>query len=483
MKLSSSLTLLCAFVMSLSVSAFAGWSSSETRLGGPGGKLTWVYTPNSSIAGNPNILDGKRALMINLHGCAQSNEDLKDAGNWEDVAEEFGMVVAIPFAESSYPGCWDYNLAQDSSNHAAILVNIVNELIGNASLSIDANQVYVSGLSSGGAMAAQLACEYPHVFAGIGSVAGPSVGSDQDGEALGNTPGNNISRGINKCNQLANASGQASALQTQISQFAYGDKDKNGDGTTTAGNQGTIALVDVNWVTDNAEIMKSVYGSSNLGGINSLMDAGGATAKESVSTRSGKEVVSLLDLDGVGHAWPAGSKETEWTSGGAYLNKAGYEYPLYLTQWLFANNLRVDSEPPSNYPPQISLPSGPYTFSVGDDCVPDATASDVEDGNLTSDITISGSANCNAEGSYNLTYSVQDSAGASDSVSITVVVSDSGTGGFDEEATATCTGHYSAGRLDVSGYLSCGSTYGYSAQVTMYRFGSCWTYSSTGGGC
>ncbi len=481
MKLSSSL--LCAVAMSLSVSVFAGWSSNETRLGGASGKLTWVYTPDSSIASNPNIIEGKRALMINLHGCAQSNEDLQGAGNWEDVAEEFGMVVAVPFAESSYPGCWDYNLAQDGSNHAAVLVNIVNQLLGDSSLSIDAKQVYVSGLSSGGAMAAQLACEYPHVFAGIGSVAGPSVGSDQDTEALGDTPAGNVSRGTNKCNQLANASGHASELQTQISQFAYGDRDRNGDGTTNAGNQGTIALVDVNWVIDNAQIMKNVYGAGSLGSINALMDAGGATAKERVSKRGGKEVVSLLDLDGVGHAWPAGSKESEWTSGGAYLNKAGYEYPLYLTQWLFANNLRVDSEPPANYPPQISLPAGPYEYAVGDDCVPDATASDVEDGNLSSNVTISGSANCNAEGSYNLTYYVQDSAGASDTVSITVVVSDSNTGGVEETVTSSCTSHYMAGRLNVNGYLSCGSGYGWSAQVTMYRVGSCWTFDSAGAGC
>ncbi len=473
---------LFAVCISLSASVLAGWSSTEARLGGPNGKPTWVYTPNSSIAGNPNIIDGKRALMVNLHGCAQSNEDLKDAGNWVDVAEDYGMVIAIPFAESSYPGCWDYNFANDNSSHAAILVNIVNELLADTSLQIDSKQVYVSGLSSGGAMTLQLACEYPQVFAGIGSVAGPSVGSDQDGEALGNVPAGNITRGINKCNQLASASGHAGDLQTQISSLAYGDHDLNGSGSGAFG-QGTIALVDVNWVTENADIIKSVYGAGSLSGADTLIDAGGATAEERVSSRNGKEVISILELQDVGHAWPAGDKGSEWSSGGAYLNKSGFEYPVYLTEWLFANNLRVDGGGiPGNNTPTITLPSGPYEYDLGDNCTPSATAFDIEDGDLTSQIQVTGSANCNTAGSYTLTYSVSDQAGASTSETITVVVNGAGPG-YDEVATATCAGHYTAGRLDLNEYLACGTANGYSASVTLYRFGTCWTESSNGNGC
>ncbi len=473
--------LMAAFIF-LSANVHAGWSSTEARLGGSGGKQTWVYTPNSSIAGNPNIIDGKRALMINLHGCAQSNEDLKDAGNWVGVAEEYGMVIAIPFAESSYPGCWDYNFARDDSNHAAVLVAIVSELLVDGSLNIDSKQVYVSGLSSGGAMSAQLACEYPHVFAGIGSVAGPSVGSDQDGEALSNTPGGNISRGIAKCNELANASGHVGDLQTQVSSFAYGDLDLNGNGAG-GGGQGTISLVDVQWVIDNADIMKSVYGSGGLSGVDVLIDAGGATADEKLSSRSGKEVISLVELNGVGHAWPAGDKGQEWISGGAYLNKSGFEYPVYLTEWLFSNNLRVTGGGmPGNNTPSLSLPAGPYEFDLGENCIPSATAFDIEDGDLSNEIEIAGSANCNAVGSYTLTYSVEDSMGASDSTTIVVMVNGPGPS-YDEVATAMCSGHYTAGRLDLNEYLACGSANGYTANVTLYRFGSCWTESSSGSGC
>lgn len=471
---------LFAACISVSAGVNAGWGSSEVRLGSSGGKDTWLYTPNSSIAGNSNIIDGKRALMINLHGCAQSNEDLKDAGNWANVAEEYGMVVAIPFAGTSYPGCWDYHLATDDSNHAAILVSIVEQLTADASLSIDPRQVYVSGLSSGGAMTAQLACEYPHIFAGIGSVAGPSVGSDQDAEALSDAPAHNVSRGIAKCNQLAGA--RAADLQTQISSLAYGDLDKNGDGAASYG-QGTIALVDVEWVKDNADIMKSVYGAGSLGATEVLIDSGGATADARVSLRDGREVIGLIDINSVGHAWPGGDKGTEWTTGGAYVNKTGFAYPVYLTQWLFENNIRVGGIIiPGNNPPVISLPAGPYVYSVGDDCVPSATAYDIEDGDLTANIGISGSVDCNTSGNYTLTYSVTDMEGAGDSDTIGITVSGPGPN-FDEEAGGSCIAHYIAKRLPVSEFISCGRSNGYSSSVTLFRFGSCWTESSDGDGC
>ncbi len=478
-----------ALGLTMSASVFAGWSANEDRLGGVNGKMTWVYTPNSPISGNPHIIDGKRALMVNLHGCAQSNEDLKDGGNWPEIAEEYGMVVAIPFAESAYPGCWDYDFANDTTGHAAVLVDIVDELVADPSLNIDVNQVYVSGLSSGGAMTAQLACEYPQVFAGIGSVAGPSVGSDQNNEALSDTPAINVSRAINKCNALASASGHAAALDTQISSLALGDHDLNGAGSGAYG-QGTIALVDVQWVIDNAEIMKTVYGSGALSSAVEIVDEDGATADEQISTLNGKEVVSLVALHDVGHAWPTGDKSSEWATGGAYVNKSGFEYPRYLTDWLFSNNRRVSGAGGggtgggSNAAPVLSVVAGPYVYELGENCVPSATATDAEDGNLSGSVSISGSADCNTAGDYQLTYSVTDSDGASDSETITVTVNPAqGGGSFDEEATGTCVSHYSAGRLNVNEYLACGSAHGYSTSISLYRFGSCWTEDSNGGGC
>ncbi len=105
-------------------------------------------------------------------------------------------------------------------------------------------------------------------------MAAPSVGSDQNGEALGDTPTGNITRGINKCNELTNASSHAADLQTQNSSMVFGDIDRNGNGVVGYG-QDAISLAYVNRVTDNAEIMKDIYGSVALGNSVSIVDEDG----------------------------------------------------------------------------------------------------------------------------------------------------------------------------------------------------------------
>ncbi len=360
-KLARSIALLAG--SAISVSAFAGWGASEETIAG---KSTWLYTPDAPIAGNANIIDGKRALMINLHGCAQSNEDFKDVANWQVVGEDFGMVVAIPFANASYPGCWDYDRAADGTGHAAAIANMAQQLTARSGLNIDPKQVYVSGLSSGGALALQLGCEYPHIFAGIGSYAGPSVGSDQHGEATSDTPAINVSRAISACNSLIGS--RTADMATQVTSLAWGDHDKNGGGSGFYG-QGSSAFVDVQWVKDNATILQNIYGAGSLSGEALLLDSTNAQAGEQVAQRTGKEVISLMKFYDVGHAWPGGDKGQEWLAGGAYMNRSGYGYSEYLTAWLFANNLRAGGIVTENLLPVVDFADGSVSGStVSVDC-------------------------------------------------------------------------------------------------------------------
>ena len=92
---------------------------------------------------------------------------------------------------------------------------------------IDPNQVYVTGLSSGGAMALLAGCKAPDVFAGVGAIEGPSVGSNQD-HAFNNPPSGNVDHALAKCKDLAGV--KSEAFSTQITSVGYGDLDKNGGG-------------------------------------------------------------------------------------------------------------------------------------------------------------------------------------------------------------------------------------------------------------
>lgn len=83
----------------------------------------------------------------------------------------------------------------------------------------------------------------------------------------------------------------------------------------------------------------------------------------------------------------------------------------------------VDPEPGENVKPTISGVEN-TTIAVGDafDPLSGITASDEEDGDLTSKITVSGSVDTKTEGTYELEYSVTDSTGASAVAKRTVTV-------------------------------------------------------------
>lgn len=91
----------------------------------------------------------------------------------------------------------------------------------------------------------------------------------------------------------------------------------------------------------------------------------------------------------------------------------------------------VATPPQENHPPLISLlGSNPLTLTVGSTFTdPGATATDTEDGNLTSHIVVAGSVNTATTSTSTLVYSVTDSGGLSASTTRTVLVTATTTGG------------------------------------------------------
>src|SRR4051794_24621087 len=141
----------------------------------PAGAGNWSNTTISNmdiqlyVPDTPPVKSGKRALMLSLHGCLQKNTDFKTLGNWDATADTYGMVVALPLVPNGGKilGCWDYfdpNHTRTSRDDAALL-DLVRQLTGNTSLNIDPNQVYITGLSSGGGETMVMGCLAPDVFA------------------------------------------------------------------------------------------------------------------------------------------------------------------------------------------------------------------------------------------------------------------------------------------------------------------------------
>jgi poly(hydroxyalkanoate) depolymerase family esterase len=153
----------------------------------------WVYTPKTFSKKAPN----KRGVVFHLVGCGELPYQVAEGSGWPEVAEAYGLVVVVPeVIDPLYPnlaapnvGCYDFGTTavtqptKYSTDHAA-LIAAGQKIVHNADLAIDPRQVYIAGLSAGATVAMQVACMAPDVFAGVGSVAGPSLGTWQMAEVM-----------------------------------------------------------------------------------------------------------------------------------------------------------------------------------------------------------------------------------------------------------------------------------------------------------
>src|SRR5258708_6745286 len=105
------LALVAAAALILASSATAAWNTApETIQQHP----TWIYTP-STLMNN-----GKHVLLVALHGCDQSHDQIKNFGNLDGTAEANAIVVAVPsvgakvWSGNPLAKCWDYNGANDA---------------------------------------------------------------------------------------------------------------------------------------------------------------------------------------------------------------------------------------------------------------------------------------------------------------------------------------------------------------------------------
>lgn len=303
--LKQTMIFLISVLFILSGSVYAG--SWETKAVGGFDKVH-LYTPNSVS----KIGSGK-ALLIALHGCAQTSDDMKGA-KWDQAAETYGTVIALP--EAKYKegfSCWGYWTGTPSRtyNDYANILNMVKALLADISKNIDKDQVYIAGLSSGGAFAMQTGCLAPDVFAGMGLDACPSAGTDSS--CAISSFCSDVDTVASKC--LSYAGTSKTYFATQITSTAFGTKD---------------TTVSTSYAPQNAKAMAKIYG---------------ATFDKSVTTSYGKldtwlfdtsTVVTMNTVNDIQHAWPGGTGAS-----GGYVANTAFNYGEYLCKYFSESNRRV----------------------------------------------------------------------------------------------------------------------------------------------
>jgi poly(3-hydroxybutyrate) depolymerase len=287
------------------------------------GKLEgYFYWPSSAPA-----LAGKRALVLVLHGCAQTaasdviDGPLDGGFNWKPAADQYGAVILAPNATGNVYDhhCWDWaNSRHDRARgHDAILLDLVARFVADPRYAIDPKQVYVAGLSSGGAETMVLGCMAPDVFAGVGINAGPPPGTTIN-QISWVPAGFDAATAGAKCRNLAGS--HAADFASQVASVTWGTSDY---------------LVAQGYGPLDAAAMRAAYGGTYTKGTAAQVAGGGNNVP--YLDADGKLRTTEMSVTGMSHAWPSG----QGGQNSNYVDGTRVNYPAYLMSFWFKNNLRV----------------------------------------------------------------------------------------------------------------------------------------------
>ncbi len=133
----------------------------------PGQLRMLTYVPDRLPAGAP--------LVVLLHGCTQSGASFDKGTGWSTLAARHGFALLLP--EQHWTNnplrCFNWFRPEDTRRNGGEALSIrqmIDRMLEDHGL--DRRRVYVTGLSSGGAMTSVMLATYPDLFAGGAVLAG-----------------------------------------------------------------------------------------------------------------------------------------------------------------------------------------------------------------------------------------------------------------------------------------------------------------------
>ena len=124
------------------------------------------------------------ALVVDIHGFSSNKEQEQAISGWQAKADQIGILVAYPdgLANSWNAGVCCGTAAANDEDDVGFIRAMVAAI--QAEADVDADRIYVTGLSNGGAMTHRLACEAADLFAAAAPLAFPTPYVDFDTECL-----------------------------------------------------------------------------------------------------------------------------------------------------------------------------------------------------------------------------------------------------------------------------------------------------------
>jgi poly(hydroxyalkanoate) depolymerase family esterase len=269
---------------------------------GPAGSLAYrLYVPADH--------EGQElALVLMLHGCSQNPEDFALGTRMNDLAEEFGLIVAYPHQPrlANPQGCWNWFDRRHQNRGAgepAKLAGLAQALV--KEFDVRRERVFAAGLSAGGAMAEILAKTYPDVFDAVG------IHSGLPYKSAGDVPSAFAAmKGTATFEPAPVATGARHARKIIIHGLA----------------DGTVAPVNGERLLEEVELETSLTRSDLDWPIE-----GGRASRVALKSADGQPVAEQWLVEGGGHAWFGGDPR------GSYTQAVGLDASRVMVRFFLAH--------------------------------------------------------------------------------------------------------------------------------------------------
>jgi len=411
-----------------------------------------VYVPSALAAPAP--------MVMALHGCRQTHDDVLRDWGLRDAADRFGFILVAPFITSydglRNPNCWGFWLdhhRHQGRGEVEDLLRIAREV--ESRHAVDPGRRFVVGLSSGAAMAVVAAVAHNEYWAAAASAAGIPYGEEPASVSFG-CPGSATFHPVSRVVADMRAElDDAHAIPLLVLQNAR---------DCTVLQQAAQRLRDAHLAVFGdpahdtpAEARAAqapcahVFGSDSYGcqHVFYTVDGrpGGRSIVETVTYDGPVATPHAGDTDHA-HYWIGGAKGND----GKWSLRLGPSYPDLVWDF-FARHPRSGGPAPPDDAPRITLAgANPLQLAVGQAFAdPGATAADAQDGALPVSADCTG-VDTSRAGRYRCTYRATDSAAHTSTATRDVIVADRSLS--CATVSASPAGHVAAGRAVLGGWFN-----------------------------
>jgi poly(3-hydroxybutyrate) depolymerase len=139
------------------------WPSREYTVYVPRGRSRWRRAP----------------LVVLIHGCRQTADEIAHATRITNLADEMGWVILLPHQNprANAWGCWNWFDRATAAGRGETAILLAQMRVARRKYRTHPQQVYVAGLSSGGALASVNGVRKPAAIAGVIAHSGIACGA------------------------------------------------------------------------------------------------------------------------------------------------------------------------------------------------------------------------------------------------------------------------------------------------------------------